>query len=133
MILGLLFCRCGRCRLQRVHIQNEGVDWKSKDNVYWQHKVSRLESVKIILHGNSEFEAQDVTLQVNKNCVTCVILWVQEVLENGHDPAPRLVFLPTDFFGVAHTSSKGNKTLFVLSPIEFLGLYINYQRVIRLR
>lgn len=54
---------CGRCQLQRVHIQNEGVDWKSKDNVYWQHKVSRLESVKIILHGNSEFEAQDVTLQ----------------------------------------------------------------------
>lgn len=72
MILGFLFCRCGRCQLQRVYIQNEGVDWKSRDNVYWQHKVSRLESVKIILHGNSEFEAQDVTLQVNKNlCHLC--------------------------------------------------------------
>eukprot|EP00250_Pteridium_aquilinum_P016574 c23169_g1_i1 orf=758-3574(+) len=54
---------CGRCRLQRVHIQNKGVDWKSKENVYWQHKVSRLESLRIILHGNSEFEAQDVTLK----------------------------------------------------------------------
>lgn len=54
---------CGRCRLQRVCIQNEGVDWESKENIYWQHKVSRLESVEITLHGNSEFEAQDVTLQ----------------------------------------------------------------------
>lgn len=54
---------CGRCKLERVSIQNKGLDWNSKENVYWQHKVSRLESVRIILHGHSEFEAQDVTLQ----------------------------------------------------------------------
>ncbi|MCO5573851.1 hypothetical protein L7F22_027626 [Adiantum nelumboides] len=55
--------KCGRCKLERVFVQNKGVDWKFKDNVYWQHKVSRLESTKIILHGLSEFEAQDVILQ----------------------------------------------------------------------
>ncbi|KAI5055644.1 hypothetical protein GOP47_0029165 [Adiantum capillus-veneris] len=55
--------RCGRCKLERVSIQNKGVDWNSKDNIYWQHKVSRLESTKIVLHGHSEFEAQDVILQ----------------------------------------------------------------------
>ncbi|KAH7283470.1 hypothetical protein KP509_34G009000 [Ceratopteris richardii] len=54
---------CGKCRLERVTIQNKGVDWNSKQNVYWQHKVSRLESLTIILHGHSEFEAQDVHLQ----------------------------------------------------------------------
>lgn len=54
---------CGRCRLQRVKIGNRGVDWSSKENVYWQHKVQRLESLRIVLHGNAEFEANDVTLQ----------------------------------------------------------------------
>lgn len=109
MILGFLFRRCGRCRLQRVYIQNEGVDWKSKDNVYWQHKVSRLERVKIILHGNSEFEAQDVTLQVNL-CHLCNTLGSK----NAHDPALRLVFFPIDFLG-SHIQdlSEGDKTLLV--------------------
>lgn len=54
---------CGRCKLQRVQISNQGVDWSCEDNVYWQHKVRRLESLKIILCGNSEFEAHDVILE----------------------------------------------------------------------
>ena len=57
--------RCGRCSLQNVFIYNRGIDWSSEDNVYWKHKVHRLESVKIVLHGNSEFEAHDVTLEVS--------------------------------------------------------------------
>ena len=43
---------------------NEGINWTSPNNVYWKHDVERSESVKIILHGNSEFEAKDVVLKV---------------------------------------------------------------------
>ncbi|CAD6344054.1 unnamed protein product [Miscanthus lutarioriparius] len=57
--------RCGRCRLQSVKIVNEGINWTSPNNVYWKHDVERSESVKIILHGNSEFEAKDVVLKGN--------------------------------------------------------------------
>ncbi|TVU19759.1 hypothetical protein EJB05_35930, partial [Eragrostis curvula] len=57
--------RCGRCRLQRVKIMNEGINWVSPNNVYWKHDVERSESVKIILHGNAEFEAKDVVLKGN--------------------------------------------------------------------
>lgn len=55
--------RCGRCRLERVHIQNKGVDWVSPQNVFWQHKIQRLESIRIYLHGDAEFDARDVTLE----------------------------------------------------------------------
>lgn len=57
--------RCGRCRLQSVKIMNEGIIWNSPSNVYWKHHVERSESVKIILHGNAEFEAKDVVLKGN--------------------------------------------------------------------
>lgn len=57
--------QCGRCRLQNVKISNKGVDWNCSENVYWKHKVHRLESVKIVLHGNAEFEAYDVVLEGN--------------------------------------------------------------------
>lgn len=55
--------RCGRCKLQNVKVQNRGIDWTSPNNVCWKHDVQRLESLKIILHGNAEFEATDVVLQ----------------------------------------------------------------------
>ncbi|XP_066364792.1 UTP--glucose-1-phosphate uridylyltransferase 3, chloroplastic-like isoform X1 [Miscanthus floridulus] len=63
----ILHCgsRCGRCRLQSVKIVNEGINWTSPNNVYWKHDVERSESVKIILHGNAEFEAKDVVLKGN--------------------------------------------------------------------
>lgn len=43
---------------------NEGIKWGSPSNVYWKHDVERPESLKIILHGNAEFEAKDVVLKV---------------------------------------------------------------------
>ncbi|KAF4352766.1 hypothetical protein G4B88_010166 [Cannabis sativa] len=55
--------RCGRCRLENVEVQNQGVDWNCGHNVYWKHQVQRFESCKIMLHGNAEFEARDVTIQ----------------------------------------------------------------------
>lgn len=43
---------------------NDGIDWSSGDNVYWKNDVHRFEALKIILHGNAEFEANNVTIQV---------------------------------------------------------------------
>ena len=43
---------------------NEGIDWTFGDNVYWKHDVQRIEACKVVLHGNAEFEATDVILQV---------------------------------------------------------------------
>ncbi|KAL5568814.1 hypothetical protein UlMin_025389 [Ulmus minor] len=57
--------RCGRCRLENVKVLNEGIDWNCGNNVYWKHDVQRIEACKIVLHGNAEFEATDVTLQGN--------------------------------------------------------------------
>ncbi|KAF5201789.1 Utp--glucose-1-phosphate uridylyltransferase 3 protein [Thalictrum thalictroides] len=57
--------RCGRCKLQNVKVLNKGIDWNSAENCYWKHDVQRLEAVKIILHGNAEFEATDVVIQGN--------------------------------------------------------------------
>ncbi|XP_034705188.1 UTP--glucose-1-phosphate uridylyltransferase 3, chloroplastic isoform X5 [Vitis riparia] len=57
--------RCGRCKLQNVKVQNKGINWNSGDNIYWKHDVQRFEALKIILHGNAEFEATDVLLQRN--------------------------------------------------------------------
>lgn len=58
-------CRCGRCKLENVKVVNDGIDWNSNDNIYWKHEVQRFEALKVILHGNAEFEAVDVILQVN--------------------------------------------------------------------
>ncbi|KAG9453564.1 hypothetical protein H6P81_006468 [Aristolochia fimbriata] len=57
--------RCGRCKLQNIRVLNKGVDWTSDENVYWKHELRRCETCKVILHGNAEFEAIDVTLQGN--------------------------------------------------------------------
>ena len=54
--------RAGRVRLHNVRVANRGVDWASKHNVYWRHKVARHEACRILLRGRSEFEARDVTL-----------------------------------------------------------------------
>ncbi|KAF3330620.1 UDP-sugar [Carex littledalei] len=55
--------RCGKCKLQKVKVRNKGLNWNSPKNVYWKNEVERFESLKIILHGNAEFEASDVTLE----------------------------------------------------------------------
>lgn len=54
--------------MQNVKVLNKGIDWNSAENVYWMHKVKRFETVKIILHGNAEFEATDVVLKVKLTC-----------------------------------------------------------------
>ncbi|XP_057523230.1 UTP--glucose-1-phosphate uridylyltransferase 3, chloroplastic [Amaranthus tricolor] len=57
--------RCARCKLQNVRVLNKGIDWESEGNIFWRHEVHRDECLKIMLHGNAEFEATDVTLEGN--------------------------------------------------------------------
>ncbi|KAK9742332.1 hypothetical protein RND81_03G164700 [Saponaria officinalis] len=57
--------RCARCRLQNVRVLNKGINWDCGTNVYWKRQVRRFEILKIILHGNAEFEATDVTFEGN--------------------------------------------------------------------
>ncbi|KAK1284441.1 hypothetical protein QJS10_CPB21g01343 [Acorus calamus] len=57
--------RCGRCRLENVKVLNKGIDWRSVKNVFWKHDVRRIESLKVVLHGNAEFEASDVNIEGN--------------------------------------------------------------------
>lgn len=68
------FCRCARCKLQNVRVLNKGIDWESGLNMYWRHEVHRNECLKVMLHGNAEFEAIDVTLEVNNDFLINVIV-----------------------------------------------------------
>lgn len=54
---------CGKCSLKRVRVINKGIDWTCPTNVYWQNKVKRQESLRIMLKGNSEFDAEDVVFE----------------------------------------------------------------------
>jgi hypothetical protein len=53
---------CGKCTLKNVVVKNEGIDFKGK-NIFWQGKIERKEAVRIVIHGNGEFHAEDVTLE----------------------------------------------------------------------
>ena len=54
--------QCGKCRLEDVVIKNKGIDF-SKPNRFWKGEVKRDESFKIILEGDSLFEAKGVTFE----------------------------------------------------------------------
>lgn len=69
--------RCSKCRLENVKVLNNGIEWSYSENVYWKHDVKRFEALKVILHGNAEFEAVDVTLQVRST-------WKHNFLKNMH-------------------------------------------------
>lgn len=61
-------CRCSRCKLENVKVINDGIDWSSRDNLYWKYDAKRFEAVKVVLHGNAEFEATDVVILVSLKC-----------------------------------------------------------------
>ncbi|PKA60276.1 hypothetical protein AXF42_Ash008335 [Apostasia shenzhenica] len=57
--------RCGRCKLDNVKVLNKGINWFAANNVYWKQDIDRLEMLKVLLHGNAEFEATNVVLEGN--------------------------------------------------------------------
>jgi UTP---glucose-1-phosphate uridylyltransferase len=60
--------RIGRCYLENVTVHNEGVDWMQTLSP-WKMDLTRKETVKIILKGNSSFTAKNVTLKGNETFV----------------------------------------------------------------
>ena len=56
----------GKCTLKNVKIKNLGID-RNTENVYWKQDYNRLESLTITLHGDSEFIAENVTLDGHLN------------------------------------------------------------------
>jgi hypothetical protein len=54
--------RVGQCLLREVRIENEGVIW-DESSPFWRMRLSRKESVEIILKGHSVFEAVGVVFK----------------------------------------------------------------------
>lgn len=54
-----------RCTLKNVQICNEGIDFDAP-NSYWKCDITHNESCQIILHENSEFYAENLTLEGNR-------------------------------------------------------------------
>jgi hypothetical protein len=55
----------GRCVLENVKIDNEGINWDKK-NIFWKQDIKRKGSCIIILHQGSSFSAKDVTISGNR-------------------------------------------------------------------
>lgn len=67
---GLVFdtSQCGRVRMRHVRVENAGVNHEEtvmESGDCWKHRPSRVESCRIVLHGNAEFEARRCTLSGN--------------------------------------------------------------------
>ncbi len=54
--------RIGRCQLINVTVENDGID-RAASNVYWKNEIQRKESCEIVIHGNGEFYAENVTFR----------------------------------------------------------------------
>lgn len=52
--------KSGKCKLKNVNVHNAGIDWE-KGNIFWKNRIHRKESLTIVLHGDAEFEAENVT------------------------------------------------------------------------
>jgi UTP---glucose-1-phosphate uridylyltransferase len=50
----------GKCVLNQIKIENEGVDWQ-KSTPFWKGKYTRKQSLEIELKGDSQFIAEQVT------------------------------------------------------------------------
>lgn len=53
---------CGKCYLNHVTVRNKGIN-RSGKNVFWKMAIDRSECVRILLHGNGEFFAENVVLE----------------------------------------------------------------------
>jgi UDP-N-acetylglucosamine pyrophosphorylase len=58
----------GKCILENVTIENQGVDWKGSQS-FWKMDLKRHETVKIILKGESQFIARNVRIQGNQTFI----------------------------------------------------------------
>ena len=54
--------KTGKCVLKKVKIQNEGID-RENTNTFWKNDIIRKECCEILIEGNGEFFAENVTLK----------------------------------------------------------------------
>ena len=54
----------GQLILENVQVKNAGID-PCADNCYWKNRIARKEACRIILEGNSQFVARNITLSGN--------------------------------------------------------------------
>ncbi|MDJ0651448.1 MAG: UTP--glucose-1-phosphate uridylyltransferase [Simkaniaceae bacterium] len=52
----------GCCHLKNVQVKNGGIDW-DEDHLFWKHEIKRVAALKIVLHGHSEFFAEDLKIE----------------------------------------------------------------------
>lgn len=52
----------GKCILKNVKIRNQGID-RAASSTFWKNAIVRKECCQILLRGNGEFYAEDVTLE----------------------------------------------------------------------
>ncbi len=52
----------GKCTLYGVTVRNKGIDTSHK-GPYWSNAIRRHEELKIVLHGNGEFHANDIVFE----------------------------------------------------------------------
>jgi hypothetical protein len=53
--------RCARVRLERIQVENAGIDYDAEGNCFWKQAVAMQETCLVVLRGCSEFDARDVT------------------------------------------------------------------------
>lgn len=78
----------GRLHMMNVCVENVGIDWHHPGNVYWQHRVQRHESCRVILRGRSEFEAYDCKIRGDQ--VGGCVCFLGGGLSAQHNPCRRV-------------------------------------------
>lgn len=53
---------CGKCVLKNVKVRNQGIDAKAP-NIFWKNEIFRKEACRILIQGDGEFYAEDVSLE----------------------------------------------------------------------
>ena len=74
--------KTGRCILRNVKVKNKGID-KTKKNIFHENKICRQETLKIILHENSLFEADDLIFDFPQTIEVCPNQKMRAFSKNG--------------------------------------------------
>jgi hypothetical protein len=56
--------KVGRCHLNNVTVENRGID-RSASNIFWRGEIHRHKLCEILIHGDGEFYAENLTLRGN--------------------------------------------------------------------
>lgn len=85
----------GRCHMKNVTVLNQGIDWE-EDHLFWKHEVKRQAALKIVLHGHSEFYAENLTIQGDLTLEVPHGMRMQAEMKNG-----RVIFITEPFESTA--------------------------------